>query len=92
MVEPSRCLRCDGQHPLGYPGQYEKGKVIAGLGEASQVRNVVVFHSGTAVRGTDIVTNGGRVLGVTALGDTIPQAIQEAYRTVGLIYWEGEYH
>lgn len=76
----------------GYPGQYEKGKVIAGLGEASQVRNAVVFHSGTAVRGTDIVTNGGRVLGVTALGDTIPQAIQEAYRTVGLIYWEGEYH
>jgi phosphoribosylamine--glycine ligase len=76
----------------GYPGQYEKGNVIAGLGEAAQVRNAVVFHAGTAVRGTDIVTNGGRVLGVTALGDTIPRAIQEAYRTVGLIHWEGEYH
>jgi phosphoribosylamine--glycine ligase len=76
----------------GYPGQYAKGKVIAGLDEAAQAKNAVVFHAGTSVRGADIVTSGGRVLGVTALGDTILQAIEEAYRTVGLIHWDGEYH
>jgi phosphoribosylamine--glycine ligase len=76
----------------GYPGQYEKGKVITGLDEAARAKNVVVFHAGTSVRGSDIVTSGGRVLGVTALGDTIPQAIEEAYQAVDLIHWEGEYH
>jgi len=76
----------------GYPGQYEKGKVIAGLDKAAQAKNTVVFHAGTSVSGADIVTSGGRVLGVTSLGDTIPQAIEEAYRAVGLIRWEGEYH
>jgi phosphoribosylamine--glycine ligase len=44
------------------------------------------------VKGSDIVTSGGRVLGVTALGDTIPQAIEEAYQTVDQIHWEGEFH
>ena len=76
----------------GYPGQYEKGKVITGLGEATRAKNVVVFHAGTSVKGSDIVTSGGRVLGVTALGDTIPQAIEEAYQTVDQIHWEGEFH
>ncbi len=76
----------------GYPGQYEKGKVITGLDEAAQATNVAIFHSGTTRKGSDIITNGGRVLGVTALGDAIPQAIEEAYRAVNLIHWEGEYH
>jgi len=76
----------------GYPGQYEKGKVITGLDEAAQATNVAIFHSGTSRKGSDIITNGGRVLGVTALGDAIPQAIEEAYRAVNLIHWEGEYH
>jgi phosphoribosylamine--glycine ligase len=76
----------------GYPGQYEKGKVITGLDEAARAKNAVVFHAGTSVKGSDIVTSGGRVLGVTALGDTIPQAIEEAYQAVDLIHWEGEYH
>jgi phosphoribosylamine--glycine ligase len=76
----------------GYPGQYQKGKTITGLDKAARMRNVVVFHSGTITQGSNMVTGGGRVLGVTALGDTIPQAIDEAYRAVDLIHWEGEYH
>jgi phosphoribosylamine--glycine ligase len=76
----------------GYPGQYEKGKVITGLDEAARAKNAVVFHAGTSVKGSDKVTSGGRVLGVTALGDTIPHAIEEAYQAVDLIHWEGEYH
>jgi len=76
----------------GYPGQYQKGKVITGLDEVAKAKHVVVFHAGTARKGSNIVTNGGRVLGVTALGDTIPQAIEETYRAVGRIQWDGEYH
>lgn len=76
----------------GYPGQYQKGKTITGLDKAARMGNVVVFHSGTITQGSNMVTGGGRVLGVTALGDTIPQAIDETYRAVDLIHWEGEYH
>jgi phosphoribosylamine--glycine ligase len=76
----------------GYPGSYKQGYEISGLDEASRLSNSVVFHAGTSVKGSDIVTSGGRVLGVTALGDTIPQAIEEAYQAVDLIHWEGEYH
>ncbi len=76
----------------GYPGQYQKGKTITGLDKAARMGNVMVFHSGTNKQGSNIVTGGGRVLGVTALGDTIPQAIDEAYLGVDLIHWEGEYH
>jgi phosphoribosylamine--glycine ligase len=76
----------------GYPGQYQKGKVIKGIEETPRIKNAVVFHAGTTRQGSNLITSGGRVLGVTALGDTIPNAINEAYRTVGLIHWEGEYH
>jgi len=76
----------------GYPGQYQKGKPITGLDEVAKVGQVVVFHAGTAKEGLSVVTNGGRVLGVTALGDTIPLAIEEAYRAVDKIHWDGEYH
>jgi phosphoribosylamine--glycine ligase len=76
----------------GYPGQYEKGKVVTGLDEAARARDVVVFHAGTTRQESIVVTSGGRVLGVTALGDTIPQAIDQTYRAVNLIHWEGEYH
>ena len=55
----------------GYPDEYEKGKVITGLEEAAELPDVVVFHAGTKQRDGDVVTNGGRVLGVTALGATI---------------------
>jgi phosphoribosylamine--glycine ligase len=73
----------------GYPGSYETGKPIRGLAEAAALSDVKVFHAGTATAGGAVVTNGGRVLGVTALGDSIPAAKLQAYRAVKCIRWEG---
>ncbi|MEN6306119.1 MAG: phosphoribosylamine--glycine ligase [Anaerohalosphaeraceae bacterium] len=75
----------------GYPGKYEKGKVITGLDAAAKLKDVMVFHAGTAEKDGQIVTAGGRVLGVTALGDTIAQAKAKAYEAVALISFEGAY-
>jgi len=75
----------------GYPGKYEKGKVIKGLVEAESLEDVIVFHAGTAVRDGEIVTNGGRVLGVTALGANIAAAKARAYEAVDKISFEGAY-
>jgi len=75
----------------GYPDDYEKGKKITGLQEAQQIEDVVVFHAGTKDVNGDIVTNGGRVLGVTALGDTIKQAKKRAYTAVEKIKFDGAY-
>ena len=73
----------------GYPGDYTKGHPISGLDAASALPDVTIFHAGTkAVDGT-ILTNGGRVLNVTALGDTFGQAIDQAYKAVEKISWEG---
>lgn len=76
----------------GYPGSYEKGKVISGLQEAAKLRDTFVFHAGTGLREGKVVTNGGRVLGVTALGRGIQEAIQRAYEAVAMISWEGAYY
>jgi phosphoribosylamine--glycine ligase len=73
----------------GYPGEYEKGKIITGIDDADTVDGVKVFHAGTAEKDGKIVTAGGRVLGVTARGKDIPQAIERAYEACGLITWEG---
>ncbi len=75
----------------GYPGAYEKGRVISGLEEAAAA-GATVFHAGTAKKDDQIVTSGGRVLGVTALGKSIPEAIQNAYKAVGKISWEGAHY
>jgi len=75
----------------GYPGDYQKGKRITGLNEADRIEDVVVFHAGTAVKNGDIVTNGGRVLGVTALGQTVADAKARAYRAVDKIKFDGAY-
>ena len=76
----------------GYPGKYDSGKTITGLQKAAQVDGVEVFHAGTAVKGKQIVTNGGRVLGVTAIGDTIKEALDRAYLAVKEIHWQGCYY
>ena len=73
----------------GYPGDYAKGKEIFGLDEAAKIEDVVVFHAGTKKENNKIVTNGGRVLGVTGLGNTIKAAIDNTYKAVGKIYFEG---
>ena len=73
----------------GYPGSYDKGHVIRGLDEAAKLEDVKVFHAGTRMDGDNVVTNGGRVLGVTAVGETIAGAKLQAYRAVKCIRWEG---
>ena len=73
----------------GYPGNYEKGKVICGLEKAANVSNVSVFHAGTVFKDGKIVTDGGRVLGVTGLGPVIAAAIDNAYKGVQEISFEG---
>jgi phosphoribosylamine---glycine ligase len=76
----------------GYPGDYRKGDVINGLDDAAKLDDLVVFHAGTKQSGDEIVTNGGRVLGVTALGDTVKGAIDQAYRGVARITWPGMHY
>jgi phosphoribosylamine--glycine ligase len=73
----------------GYPGNYEKGKVIRGLENAAGVSNVSVFHAGTAFKDGKIVTDGGRVLGVTGLGPVVAAAIDNAYKGVREISFDG---
>jgi phosphoribosylamine---glycine ligase len=73
----------------GYPGDYEKGRPIRGLEEAGAVPNVKVFHSGTQLVDGQVVTAGGRVLSVTALGNTIASAKLQAYTAVKCIRWPG---
>jgi phosphoribosylamine--glycine ligase len=72
----------------GYPGNYQKGLPITGLQEANALQDVVVFHAGTKEVDGRIVTNGGRVLGVTAVGANIPQAKEKAYAAVNRIHFE----
>jgi phosphoribosylamine--glycine ligase len=75
----------------GYPGDYQKGRKITGLEEAQQLQDVIVFHAGTKADDGDIVTSGGRVLGVTALGKTIADAKARAYEAVDKIKFDGAY-
>lgn len=75
----------------GYPGPYEKGKVILGIEEAEQLEGVTVFHAGTTTNYDDeLVTAGGRVLNVTALGDSFEEARERAYEACDLINFEGK--
>ncbi|MEM7783623.1 MAG: phosphoribosylamine--glycine ligase [Planctomycetota bacterium] len=74
----------------GYPGNYEKGRPIRGLESASEIPDVKVFHAGTTLdEGGSVVTNGGRVLGVTAMGDSVATAKLQAYKAVKCIRWDG---
>lgn len=73
----------------GYPGDYRKGDEISGLDQAAQLEDLYVFHAGTAMKEGKCVTNGGRVLGVTALGATVEGAITSAYKGVSSITWHG---
>lgn len=73
----------------GYPGDYPKGDAISGIDNAEALGDVTVFHAGTALTDGTLVTNGGRVLGVTARGATVADAIDLAYRAVDRISWRG---
>jgi phosphoribosylamine--glycine ligase len=76
----------------GYPGPYETGKRIEGLAEANALPDVAVFHAGTKRDGDSIMTSGGRVLGVTAMGENLEQAICKAYEAVGKIQFAGAHY
>lgn len=76
----------------GYPGRYEKGKVIKGLEEAEGLKDTVVFHAGTKRSRDDLITDGGRVLGVTALGSGAEDAIKKAYMAAEKIHFDGMHY
>jgi phosphoribosylamine--glycine ligase len=75
-----------------YPGKYKKGLEITGIDAANRMRDVVVFHAGTRLEGKRILSDGGRVLGVTALGDTVELAIKKAYQAVAKINWKNVHY
>ncbi len=75
----------------GYPGPYQSGQIINGLAAAAEVEGVQVFHAGTGNKDGAVVATGGRVLGVTAIGASLDQAIAAAYRAADLIEWPGHF-
>ncbi len=87
--KPAVCVVMASQ---GYPGKYESGKVIEGLDEAAAMKDVCVFHAGTRRLEHLTVSSGGRVLGVTALGDDIADAKQRAYQAVTTIHFDNAYY
>lgn len=89
----SRATACIIAASRGYPGRYEKGFPISGLDEVAAMPNVVVFHAGTARSDEgEIVTSGGRVLGVTAWDATLPDAVNRAYRALSRIHFQGMHY
>jgi phosphoribosylamine--glycine ligase len=88
-VRPAVCVVMASQ---GYPSNYVKGKVIGGLDEARKLPDVKVFHAGTRLENNVVVTDGGRVLGVTALGDTLAAAKRRAYQAVEKINFQGAFY
>ena len=92
-------LNCDNRFALcvvmsskGYPEDYQKCKEIKGIDEAAKLKEVVVFHAGTAIIDNTLVTAGGRVLGVTAMGVGVKRTINKAYEAVSKIKWEGVHY
>lgn len=84
----SRACVCIVMASGGYPGSYEKGKVISGLDKAKDMKDVIVFHAGTKLENGQVLTSGGRVLGVTGLGDGIKAAIDNTYKAVDKIKFD----
>jgi phosphoribosylamine--glycine ligase len=76
----------------GYPGAYQKGKIISGLEGLEKMKNIIAFHAGTKFQDEQVVTSGGRVLGITAWDETIFKAKEKAYRAVKEIYFEDMYY
>ena len=76
----------------GYPASFEKGLPISGLDKAAQIEDLMVFHAGTAAKDGQVVNNGGRVLGVTGLGETVKAAIDKAYEGVAVVGWQAVHY
>jgi phosphoribosylamine--glycine ligase len=89
LLTDPRCVTTVMLVSEGYPGNYQKGREIFGL---NLVKSGVVFHAGTKEEGGRILTNGGRVLSVSAWGDSIYEALENTYRSAALISWDGMYY
>jgi phosphoribosylamine--glycine ligase len=89
MPEPAVCVVMASE---GYPGTYPTGCPITGLDAVDELENIWVFHAGTALHEGRLVTNGGRVLGVTARGPSLPDALAQAYAAVQAIQWPGAHY
>jgi len=76
----------------GYPGKYQKGKVISGFERLEKMEDIIVFHAGSKLQDNKVITSGGRVLGITAWDDTISKAKEKAYEGVEKIYFEDIYY
>jgi phosphoribosylamine--glycine ligase len=87
--DPSVCVVISSE---GYPGKYKKGEVITGIDKANSLEGAYVFHAGTAFKDDKLVTSGGRVLGVTATGNSISDAQQRAYEAVDKIHFSGMHY
>lgn len=92
MMWDARPAACVVMAQEGYPEAYAKGKVISGLEDAKKMTQCQVFHAGTLLSGGKYITNGGRVLGVTALGDDLALAVKNAYQGVQSIHWDGAFY
>lgn len=88
--ESSRAAVCVVMASAGYPGSYEKGKPISGL-DRDFGPNTIIFHAGTTLENSSIVTNGGRILGVTSIADTVESAMKLSYQAVRKITFDGAY-
>jgi phosphoribosylamine--glycine ligase len=91
QVDPRACVGVV-MASAGYPEAYQAGRRVTGLAEAEGLPGVAVFHSGTRRRAGDVLTAGGRVLCVTALGEGLREARDRAYEAVGRIRFEGALH
>ena len=76
----------------GYPGGYQKGKVISGLERLEKMKDMIAFHAGTKFQDNQVITSGGRVLGITAWDETISKAKERAYKGIKEIYFEDMYY
>jgi len=76
----------------GYPGKYQKGKVISGLERLEKMKDIIAFHAGTKFQDNQVITSGGRVLGITAWDKTVSKAKEKAYEGVEEIYFENMYY
>jgi phosphoribosylamine---glycine ligase len=86
-----RAALCVVMASAGYPGSYQTGKVIVGLEAVDESPDVIVFHAGTQLRENRVLTSGGRVVGVTAVGPTLGAAKRRAYDAVEKIEFDGNY-
>jgi len=88
----NNCAVCVVVASGGYPGKYQKGKVISGLERLEKMKNIIAFHAGTKLQDNQVITSGGRVLGITAWDETISKAKERAYMAVKEIYFEDMYY